>query len=60
MNERTESEYERQSIINRLLDVWHRNPDLRLGQLLLNAGLDYNVEDYAIIRQVENYYKPKI
>ena len=58
MNDRAEDSYQRQGIINRLLDVWQRNPELRLSQLLLNTDINYHTEDYALIRAVEKFYSP--
>ena len=60
MDDRAETDVEKMHVINRLLDVWQNNPHLRLGQLLLNAGVHYSIEDYHLIRRVENFYKPEV
>ena len=44
-------------VIDRLLDVWNRNPELRLGQLITSAIRDpFYVEDAFLINEVEQYY----
>lgn len=40
--------------------IWKEYPDLRLGQLLLNAVRDpalYYLEDKEIIKELKNLYK---
>lgn len=51
-------------ILKQLEDLWMKHPDLRLGQLILNAfslhqGVDsrvYYMEDEDFIREVEKAY----
>lgn len=45
-------------ILARLEAVWERYPDLRLGQLLMNAdaGYLYAIEDEDLARRVEAVY----
>lgn len=48
-------------ILARLARVWKQNPELRLGQLILNACLTpdrpdiYYIEDSVLIQSVENF-----
>ena len=47
-------------ILDSLRDIWKKNPDLRLGQLICNVvseSIIYFVEDEAMIEAVEKYYK---
>lgn len=52
-------------ILNRLKKVWRNNPDLRLGQLILNTfsihnGVDsmvYRMEDEEFIKKIEDLYE---
>ena len=47
------------SILARLKTLWKSNPDLRLGQLILNALRDptlYYIEDEEMIRSLEDFY----
>jgi len=54
---RAETPAEKQALIDRLLDVWNRNPELRLGQLIRSVFLDsFYVEDAFFIREIEQYY----
>lgn len=54
---------DRQKILDRVFSVWCENPDMRLGQLLLNAlgtngGIDlFYVEDYELAASLEAYYE---
>ena len=46
-------------ILDRLKTIWRRNPDLRLGQLILNALRDptlYYIEDEQLIEILEKAY----
>lgn len=53
---------DRKQLMTRLLDLWHRNPELRFGQLLLNyfdsdkQSIMYNLEDKILIEHLERYY----
>ena len=47
------------TILQQLGEIWKMNPDLRLGQLLLNCMSDpmlYYVEDDKLIEVVRSYY----
>lgn len=47
------------NILERLKTVWKDNPDLRLGQLLLdavNANRLFYIEDETLIQALENYF----
>lgn len=47
------------SILDRLKTLWKRNPDLRLGQLILNVLRDptlYYIEDEQLIEVLEKVY----
>lgn len=54
------SEEGRRHLIDRLLDVWQRNPDLRLGQLVYNAYQDsarmFCASDADFVRRIEKFY----
>lgn len=54
---RAHTEAEKKVILNRVLRVWLTYPQLRLGQLLVNAGLatPYYVEDKAFAELLERY-----
>ena len=41
--------------MERILNVWNKNPELRLGQLLINkAGVIYLLEDHDLVQAVES------
>lgn len=47
-------------VLEELGKIWKEYPDLRLGQLLLNAVRDpalYYLEDEEIIKELKNLYK---
>lgn len=45
-------------ILAMLGEVWHKNPDLRLGQLIYNVFSDpYYLEDDIFIQKIIDYYK---
>lgn len=47
------------NILQQVGEVWKQNPDLRLGQLLLNCMSDpmlYYVEDDKLVEVVRSYY----
>lgn len=50
-------------ILSLLSNIWHENPDLRLGQLICNAvkeGKDpYYIEDEELIKILKSVYKKK-
>lgn len=54
---------EKQYVLDRLLMVWDRHPDLRLGQLLVNAlslgGKSeadlFDIEDYGLAEYAEEF-----
>jgi hypothetical protein len=55
---RAVTEQEKASLTDRLLTVWKANPQLRLGQLIVNVLADpYYAEDVFLIREIEEYYR---
>jgi hypothetical protein len=57
---RAETTEEKEQVIQRLLEVWKAYPDLRLGQLILNALRDnndilYMIEDIPLLEHIEDY-----
>lgn len=47
-------------ILNQLAEIWQQNPDLRLGQLILNVIPDlqaYYIEDDKLIELLKECYK---
>ena len=45
----------RRDVMERILNVWNKNPELRLGQLLINkAGVIYLLEDHDLVQAVES------
>lgn len=54
---RADTPERKKHLIDRLLDVWQRNPDLRLGQMICNVLADpYYAEDSFLINEIEQYY----
>jgi hypothetical protein len=54
MKDRAEEEWQKRDVMEKLLDVWLKHPNLRLGQLIINSlpvnGVDaFNVEDYRLV-----------
>ncbi len=49
-------------ILKRLEEVWKKNPDLRLGQLISNVWPNlYPIEDEQLIFEIEKFYsKPRV
>ena len=49
----------KETVVNRLLEVWKQNPELRLMQLLGNVFRSdpYYIEDYDAIKVVEKFYE---
>lgn len=51
-----------ENILAQLAQIWHKNPDLRLGQLIANTRIHendllfYNIEDQTLIDYFKNYY----
>ena len=47
--------------LRKIKEIWNKNPDLRLGQLLINITPDakslYFIEDEDLINLLENFYK---
>lgn len=46
-------------VLDELKDIWKEMPDLRLGQLILNAVQDpalYYIEDRALIKKIKDLY----
>ena len=49
-------------ILSKIKEVWDRNPDLRLGQLLLNCARDpalYYIEDDDLVKALQELYLGK-
>ncbi len=47
-------------VINKLLSLWLKYPELRLGQLIENLGeIVYYVEDFDLIERLNLLYKQK-
>lgn len=52
--------YQKKQVTDRLLALWERNPELRLGQLIANVvdGTDmYYEEDLPLIGVLEEFYQ---
>lgn len=46
-------------ILKEISDIWHKNPDLRLGQLICNVVRDpalYYVEDEMLVEAIKRFY----
>jgi hypothetical protein len=59
---RAHEPYMKKEILDRVFLVWGENPDMRLGQLLINAlGNDHTkifyMEDFDLIGTIEEYYE---
>jgi hypothetical protein len=60
---RAHEPYMKKEILDRVFLVWEENPDMRLGQLILNALGDhprndlYYMEDFNLIGTIEEYYE---
>ncbi len=53
---------QKKEVISKILNVWLSNPNLRLGQLLVNAMSDpsiktdiFFIEDYDLLKLVEEF-----
>lgn len=47
-------------ILKELAEIWKKQPDTRLGQLLLNVAQDpylYYIEDEELINKLKEHYK---
>ncbi len=47
-------------ILQEISNIWHANPDLRLGQLICNVIQDpalYYVEDKELVKLLKDFYK---
>lgn len=64
---RAQTPEQKREIIERLYTLWQAHPDLRLGQLILNAystdsvsveGSIYHGEDFHFINNLERFYSP--
>lgn len=52
------SKSERRAYMERLLEAWNQVPHLRLGQLLVNAGImsdPFYVDDLGFVEVIESY-----
>lgn len=58
MSDRAETPEQKRAVIERLLAVWLRTPQQRLGQLLDNvcSGSPFYVEDERLARLAESHY----
>lgn len=48
---------QRREVVERLLAVWERHPELRLGQLVCSAGNRHDpfyTEDFELVEKLEN------
>lgn len=43
-------------VLDIIKDAWMKNPDMRLGQLLLNVGMDYHMEEQKLVEAIGNTY----
>ena len=60
VNGRAKDDETKKQAITRILDVWKRNPAMRLGQLIYVAtnGEDiFDVEDSQLVTEVEMYFR---
>lgn len=42
-------------VLEMLADYWLERPDLRLGQLIMNLGVDYYTEDEELLRTLDAF-----
>jgi hypothetical protein len=58
---RANEPYQKKQVIDRLLELWLANPNLRLGQLIRNCFNDdlFCVEDWPMIEWLEEVYGRK-
>ena len=60
---RATSDGQRRAVVERVLDAWHSNPDLRLGQLISNAchlwrqSDVFYIEDEALVAALDEFVK---
>ncbi len=48
-------------VIEKLRDIWKRNPDMRLGQMVANVTTEddiYHMEDSELIDRIEKVHCP--
>jgi hypothetical protein len=60
VNGRAKDDETKKQAIARILDVWKRNPELRLGQLIYLAANNediFDVEDAALVTEIEMYFR---
>lgn len=43
-------------ILEEIKEIWEKNPDLRLLQLLLNTNNDYYTEDDKLLEDLREFY----
>jgi len=57
LDDRAEAEFEKSLVIERVLAVWKRAPELRLGQLLEAAcmGSIFYREDFRLVEDLETW-----
>lgn len=65
MEKRANTNEQKKEILEHLLEIWVKVPELRLGQLLGNVyhapsgGDPYYVEDYDLIHEIEEFYQSR-
>lgn len=53
---------DKEEVLGRLLEIWAKHPELRLGQLILNAippTTLYHMEDYSLVGRLALHYNGK-
>ena len=48
-----------EKVLKEIADIWHKYPDMRLGQLICNVLQDpalYYVEDNDLVEYLKQYY----
>lgn len=59
---RAETPEQKREVIERLYAAWLKLPQMRLGQLLSNAGGQYDdfyTEDFVFVDNIETYVYPR-
>ena len=60
MEKRALTPAQKKEVINRLYVAWLSDPDLRLGQLIVNALPEnrmFYIEDFELVESLESYNK---
>lgn len=54
--QRAISAKQKRDVMERILKVWEENPEMRLGQLLINSGASiFYAEDFSLAETVEDF-----